>query len=152
MKWVKFNSTNLLLATMRLRYLIIIVLLSFSVQATAQSDGDRVESVRVSFITDKVKLTPAQSAKFWPVYNQYTSELRSVRRNYQSSINKNKPNLTPEQARNEIDASLDYQQDIVDLKKKYKDRLLNIISPQQLMQLYSAEQEFKKTLVDMLRD
>lgn len=132
-----------------------LLLLTLGTRGIAQTGADRtnrIQAVRVSFITDKIKLTPEQSAKFWPVYNQYVSELRNVRGKYKNGLRKNNPNITAEEARNSVDASLEYQQEIVDLKRKFKDRLLQVISPQQLMQLYSAEQEFKSILIKMLGD
>ena len=135
------------------RILFPFLLMLLSLNAVAQDDpqkSERIQAVRVSFITDKIHLTPDQSAKFWPVYNQYVSELRAMRKRLKENIQKNNPNLTKEQARAQVDASIEYQQQIVNLKKNYKDRLLQVISPQQLNQLYAAEQEFKTILVKML--
>ena len=40
---------------------------------------DRIRALKVAFITDKLKLTPEESEKFWPVYNQYEAEQKRIR-------------------------------------------------------------------------
>jgi hypothetical protein len=51
-----------------------------------------------------------------------------------------------------IDDDLDYQQQVLDLKRRYNNRFLKIISPQQLAELYKAEREFLQMLQQKLKD
>ena len=67
--------------------------------------------------------------------------------------NRRPPNIdttTSQAARQAVDDNLDYQQAIIDLKRKYNDRFLNIISPRQLADLYIAEREFRQILLKRL--
>ncbi len=49
-----------------------------------------------------------------------------------------------------IDDNLDYQQQVIEIKRKYNDRFLKVISPQQLADLFKAEREFKQILMKRL--
>ena len=46
-------------------------------------DGDKtraekIEALKIAFITQKLQLTTDEAQKFWPVYNQYENEIRSL--------------------------------------------------------------------------
>ncbi|HEA30614.1 MAG TPA: hypothetical protein ENH91_11565, partial [Leeuwenhoekiella sp.] len=61
--------------------LLIILLCGSSIGGFAQ-DGDkheRIKALKVSFITDKLELTPTQAEKFWPIYNTYDSQIHDLR-------------------------------------------------------------------------
>ena len=139
------------------QYFIAILLLLSSVSAVFAQDEDsknweKIKAIKVGFITDKVHLTSEQSTKFWPVYDGYQAERRNIRKELITKYMSGHPDATKSQARAYLDADLDYQERELDLKRKYKDRLLQVISQQQLTQLYEAEREFRKLLLDQLRN
>jgi hypothetical protein len=51
-----------------------------------------------------------------------------------------------EVARNLIDDNLDFQQDALNIKRKYKERFLSVISSEQLVKLNASEKEFNKLI------
>lgn len=133
----------------------IILLIVFAVNtAIAQPDDERFERIRaikVSYITDKIHLTSEQAARFWPVYNRYDDELRTERRRIKQQVMKEK-NVSEDDARKYIHDNIAYQEKKLELKKKYKNELLKVITPQQLAELYQAEQGFKQILIQQLGD
>ncbi len=96
------------------------------------------------FLTD-------QTGNFIPLYNDYENELRGLR---QSFFKKYKGNYSGEAddatSRQFIDDDLDYQQQVLDLKRRYNDRFLKVISPRQLADMYKAEREFRQMLMKRL--
>jgi hypothetical protein len=129
-----------------------VVLLSFGM--TSAQDGnnkERIHAIKVGFITEKIQLTTDQAAKFWPVYNRYEDERGTLRRNFYAKYPRDKQQ-DQQSSMQYVDDNLAYQEQQVALKRKYKDEFLKIISAQQLAQLYQAEREFKKMLVDQLKD
>jgi Spy/CpxP family protein refolding chaperone len=133
------------------KLLSIIMLLLMHTAAWAQQERfEEIRALKVSFITERLKLTPEQAAQFWPEYNKYQAELREVRRDFRAKYREQNAGATREQAREFINANLDYQTQALELKKKYRDVLLKTISPQQLAQLYDAEREFRKMLIEQL--
>ena len=119
------------------------LLLSFSTVSIAQNSGsDQIHSIKIGLITNKMKLSPEQSAKFWPVYNQYESELKS--------INRSRKNITQNKgmdAHEIIDERQRLDEKALQVKNKYRSEFLNIITPQQLNKMYEAEAEFKEILL-----
>ena len=40
--------------------------------------------MRIAFITEKLQLTPSESEQFWPLFNEYHKEMKSLRSAYKS--------------------------------------------------------------------
>ncbi|MBS1644304.1 MAG: hypothetical protein JST36_04635 [Bacteroidetes bacterium] len=136
-------------------FLITIILLPFLLVPTTHAQvrgGERIHAIKVGFITDRLNLSSEQATQFWPVYNQYENDKTAARRafhqKYQQAKTTDKLN-DPEQF---IDDNLDYQQQLLDLNKSYKAAFLKVISAQQLARLYEAERDFKKMLLQQLRN
>jgi NCAIR mutase (PurE)-related protein len=116
-------------------------------QATfAQHQGDEVKAVKVSFITDMMKLSPAQASQFWPVYNRYDNEMRNIRKGIRA--------LTTEKGKTAeeiIDERQKLSEREVSIKAKYNEEFLKIVSAAQLNQMYAAEAKFRQYLLDRMK-
>lgn len=139
------------------RLFYILLLLTISVQAGFAQDNpersERIKALKVSFLTSKLDLSPEQASKFWPVYNKYWDEVKSVRRNfYQRYKDANGGTMDKAEARKFVDDNLEYQEKVIEIKKKYKDEFLKVISAQQLAAMYQAERDFKTMLLEKLRE
>jgi hypothetical protein len=102
--------------------------------------GERIEALRIAFISQRLNLTPEEAERFWPIYNQYHSELKTLRNNF--GMGPGKPQLTAEQ-------SLDFEQKKLDLKKKYKAQFEGALGKEKLNTLYNLEEEFRKKLQEL---
>ena len=132
--------------------LLVALLLISSISFAQNRKLERVQALKVAFITDKISLTPQQAERFWPIYHKYEDDVRNLRRSYLRQNEAKTKGFSREQAQRYIDDNLDYQEAVIGLKRKYKDELLKAISPTQLTQLYAAEHEFKQLLIQKLRE
>ena len=89
----------------------------------------KVQALYVAYITQELKLTEAEAQKFWPIHQQYDSELRAVP-------------MSDELAR---------QQAQLNIKKKYQDRFAKVLGTDRTNSFYIKDGEFRKKLVDRLR-
>jgi hypothetical protein len=116
---------------------------------------EQIESMRIGFITKKLNLTPEDSQKFWPVYNQYTGEVDDIRIQHHKDVKKMKQNLD-ELSDGDItilvDGELAFRQNELDIRKKYHQQFKEVISIKQVAQLYRAEEDFKRELLKMIRN
>lgn len=114
---------------------------------------ERIHAAKMAYITDRLQLSAKQSGDFVPLYNEYETELRSIRQTYFKKYKGIDPgeadNAT---ARQFVDDNLDYQQDVIGLKRKYNDRFMKVITAQQLTELYQAEREFRQILKRRLEE
>lgn len=134
---------------------ILLIILIVSVKGYSQQGRpmERIHAAKIAYITDRLHLTSRQSGEFIPLYNDYEKELRSTRQRFFGNTKGLDPeNRSDAEAMRTIDDNLDYQQAILDLKRKYKEPFLKVISPQQLAELNQAEREFKQMLMQRLKD
>jgi hypothetical protein len=121
------------------KYLLIILALVGSVSfAYAQQENgqrsEKIQALKIAFITQRLHLTSSEAEKFWPVYNEYTNEIRSLRAN------------------NKEGDVLDNEQKLLDIRKKYKPLFEKIIGPQRLNDLFNAERDFRNALLKRLKE
>lgn len=135
----------------RMGVLVIACLLLCTSGYAQKRRGERVHALKVAFITDKTNLTSSQAEKFWPVYNSYEDDLRNVRQKYVRQYKSKTKAFSEEDARRYVEDDLDYQADLINLKRRYKNEFLKVISAQQLADLYIAEREFRQMLIQKLR-
>lgn len=110
----------------------------------------RIQSMKVAFITDQLRLTPEESQQFWPLYNQYEEEERSLRKNYRPA----RPviNMTDQEAEAFIMKNLEMEEKLVGLKRNYFKKFREVITPRQIAMLQKVEQDFKKELLKRLQE
>lgn len=147
-----FLSANII--TMKHFFSILtIVFFSFTGISHAQEPKTgKVRALRMSYLSGKLNLSEQQATKFWPVYNRYSDERKALRDNYKANFKGGQSQMDKIEANKFVDDNIEYQEKELALKKKYKDELLKIITPQQLANLYQSEREFKKILIEQLRN
>ena len=105
-----------------------------SAQDNPNQQGEKVQALKIAFITQKLQLTSTEAEKFWPVYNQYENEIRSLRSNNQNGD------------------VLENEEKLLNIRKKYKPSFEKIIGPEKVNQLFSAEKEFRNVLIKRLKN
>lgn len=137
-----------------LQCMLLALLTTGGVQARQGRAGQRLQRIhaaKMAYITDRMGLSAEQGVQFAPVYNEYERELRGIRRSYyKGGLPGGDGDDIP--ARQQIDDNLDYQQDVISLKRKYNDKFLKVISAKQLADMYTAEREFRQMLIQRLRE
>jgi hypothetical protein len=146
-----------------MKRLTVITLLVFCFGAAAAQDGapekqdpknlEKIQAARIALISEKLKLTPAQAEKFWPVYREFTEHRMELRKQFRDAERKNDP-ARPKADRDQelLKLGLLLKQQNVDLEKNYSERLLKVISAQQLLTLPKAEEDFRKMLLQRIQD
>ena len=105
----------------------------------------RIEAIKVAFITKKLDLTTEEAQKFWPVYNNYQKELMELMRKRRED--RQKTNIDPN---DKINVDLTYESKMLELKKKYKKNYLKAIPAEKVLLMYQAEREFREHLIKQL--
>ena len=86
----------------------------------AQGNNDKIEALKVAFITKRLNLSPEESQKFWPIYNQYEAEKKQNRLSTIGSVKELKEDgdLTNAEAEVAIAKFVEFKSKEVDLIKK----------------------------------
>ena len=96
--------------------------------------AEKIQALKIAFITQKLQLSTDEAQKFWPVYDQYENEIRSLQLD-----NKNGP-------------ALENEEKLLNIRKKYKDSFEKVIGPQKLNKLFNAERDFRTILIRRLQN
>lgn len=135
--------------------IIIIFILLFYVNVFAQPNKDRVKALKVSFITEKLDLTPKEAQAFWPIYNTYDDNSNKIKhqdiRNIRREIKQNLNTLTDEKATELLDRFIKAENDLHKEHMALLSKLKKIISPQKIILLKVAEEDFKRKLFDQFK-
>ena len=143
--------------------LLLLLVIAFGTAAQQQDDNDppqqadpkaqeKINSLRIAYLTDKLGLTPEQAEKFWPIYREFAErrkEIRSELRQAAKGIDKNNPD--PKKQQELVDLSLKVKQRVLDLEKDYSGRLLKVVTAEQMLRLPNAEAEFRAYLNDLIQ-
>ncbi len=116
----------------------VLLLIAINFQSFSQR-GEKLESLKVGFLTDKLNLDARTAEQFWPLYHQYENEL--------SVVVQEKRRMNQNESRN-ADEILDQEQKALDIKRKYNTLFSKVISGDQLNQLYRAEKEFRQMVIN----
>lgn len=134
------------------KIIILCCLFFCSGHSLAQGDKDKVEAIRVNFISERLKLTTNESEKFWPVYNEYNDKVKAVRKNLRQSLKKAPEELSDKEAEDLYQLDLKTRQAESELYKQYRDKIKAIIGAKKTMKLRSAEEDFKIEIIKNIKD
>jgi hypothetical protein len=109
-----------------MKRLLLLVSFAFSFLIGVAQNGNRLEALKIAYITKRLDLSPEEAQKFWPIYNQYAEELKRAR---QDAIRNSKSEI-------ELDESL------LNIRKKYSVLFVQAISPQKIDIFCKSEKEF----------
>ncbi len=140
--------------TARLLTIIIALAGTFALSAQQLSEQDRnryvtqIRAYKHDFLTKELELTKEQQADFFELYDKMEDriiDLGTESRTLEKKALENE--ATPE----DVDAAIDviYNQKIREgeIEKEYFDKFREILNPQQLVQLKSAERRFNQELM-----
>jgi len=140
--------------------LFILILLSGLNNLIAQQNRDKHDNFRaykIAYITQQLDLTPTEAEKFWPLYNEFGKQFYKLKvidkRDMKRKIKENGgiDTLSEGEANEYVTILLNSEEEIVKLKKKFYDRLKNVLSPNKILKLYNAEDEFNRKLLSEFR-
>ena len=100
--------------------LFLICTLSLNAQ---EGDGGRIEALKIAYLTKKLNLSPQEAQKFWPIYNNYASELRQARGGDKTS-------------------EIEREERILNIRKKYSKEFSNALNAEKVNTFFRSEKEF----------
>jgi hypothetical protein len=144
-----------------MKKILLILFLSTGLSLLAQQTDDneetkheKIEVLKIGFITEKLALTSKEAELFWPIYNKFEQEIKTVRRKQRELTKafKLKAKPTEQEADKYINEQLLLKQIEIDAIKKYIPEFKKILPTVKVAKLLSIEQEFKIQLLKKIKD
>ena len=139
---------------------IITVLCIASLSAEAQprpQEGwkEKMESVKIAFLTTEIGLTPTEAQHFWPIYNSVSEELDKAMYSTFSSymelekaINENKSDKEVSKCLERYLAAMASQDEI---RQESVDKYKKILPDRKVAKIFVAEEKFRRQHIRMLQ-
>ena len=126
------------------------LVLSSTVMAQAnQNRKERIEkkmeSRKIAYITQGLDLSPTEAQQFWPIYNEYQAKLKESRKN--SRVKVRDEDLTDADANDFLENLLEIEQNELNLKRDYFDRMKTVVSAKKVSKLYILEKKFREEVL-----
>lgn len=144
-----------------MKKLVLILLLGVGMPVFAQhadepdeGQKDKMEALKIAFITEKLSLTSKEAEAFWPVFNRYDREVRTMRKKQREAAKSyaQKTDPTDAEAEKFLNDQMALKQQEIDLLKKYIPEFKKTLPAAKVARLLSLEQEFKIQLLHKLKD
>lgn len=106
---------------------------------------ERLEVMKVGFITEKIGLSTEQSQTFWPIYNEYEAEQKAVKKKYRAR--KKIEQMSDAELETQLLNSFQQEEEILALKRTYFGKMKTVLNVRQIALLRKAEQEFNREVL-----
>lgn len=121
------------------KYTLLLIIFMGGTAAWAQDapnikKGERIQSLKIAFITQKLELTSEEAQSFWPIYNRYEGDLKLVN------------------SQNKGGDIIDNEEKVLNVRKRYRVEFVKVIGQTKMNNLFHAEREFRGALLRRLRN
>ena len=118
---------------------------------------EKMNAMRVGFITDALDLSSDEAQVFWPVYNEKNDKIESLKKEGVQKMHKLKKEGKSLDALSDKELSvimtekLNNEKTIAQLNMDYHKKFLELIGTKKTFQLYEAEMDFRRELMRKFR-
>ncbi len=136
-----------------MKYIFLIIATVFlSITGFAQkseSHHEKIKTLKVAYITEKLNLTQSEAQKFWPIYNKFDKDYDALR-DASSSKRRNidVDNVTESEAKTLIAEMSDLSNKRHQLFQKYMTDLQTVIPAKKVILLKKVEDDFKRKMFE----
>ena len=134
------------------RIVLISIMIGLALFAKAQN-GERIEAMKIGFITERLDLTSEEAKVFWPVYNKFTDEMKKLRLTTKGKITEemtDMPSLSDAEADKILNDMVNFKLNEAELIKRYAQEFKKVLPVKKVVLLFKAENDFKRELLKRL--
>ena len=144
---------------MNMRIIITIAALFSFLQLNAQPDGrrdfEKFKSLKISFMTEKLELTPSEAEKFWPIYNELEKkrfELHKNRKDLEKKLKEENSTLNEGELNKINNLLINSLKEEHDLLKVYNEKFLQVLPIKKVVLINIIENDFRFSLIKDYRE
>ena len=109
-----------------MKKILLYIFIMLTMHTAFSQNGERLQALKIAYITKKLDLSPDEAQRFWPVYNQYSAEIIAARQNSNQT------------GKNEIEL----EETTLNIRKKYNGQFNRVLSPEKVNIFFRSEKEF----------
>ena len=136
------------------KLLLLLFILFTTLSYGQRGNKEKIKSLKVAFITDRLELTSKEAQQFWPVYNKFEEQREDLRQKERTAVRdkiRNASELTEDEAVQLLTQFISFKERAEILDTSYLNELKKVLSSKKTLLLLSAEEEFKRHLIKQYR-
>lgn len=117
-------------------------------------EKERIEALKIAFLTKRLSLTPDEAQKFWPVYNQFNGEVESSKKDsklIRKGMGDEFQSMTDPEVEKFVDEVMVQKRRELEITEKYHNQFKKVLPIRKVALLYKSEREFRKQLLNEFR-
>lgn len=129
-----------------------------SAQGDRMNKGERkekVEAMKIAYLTNQLDLTPTEAQQFWPVFNEYETKIQAIRQSRRKDKKEGSDNLdqlSDKEVEALIDTEVGFRQKELDVLKEYHTKFKAVLPIRKVAKLYRAQEDFKRELLKKIQE
>ena len=135
--------------------IVTIALILFTLLTYGQrGNREKIKSLKVAFITERLELTSKEAQQFWPIYNKFEDKRELLRKKERIEIRdkmREVSTLSETESTNLLDKLISFKEEAEKLDASYVKEIKTVLSAKQALLLLSSEEEFKRELLKRYR-
>ena len=127
---------------------------TLSLSSQEKQDWEKIKSLKVAFITERLDLTSKEAQSFWPIYNEHQTKKEGFFRVERFEIGseiKNLDTLSEAQASELLMRMQKLEEEKQKAEKSYIEKISKTISAKKTILLMRSEEDFKRQLIKQYR-
>jgi len=112
------------------------------------------KAIKVAYLTRKLSLTPEEAQVFWPVYNEFQSDIESLRKSRHDYAIENwrRIDQMSEAEMDEFTTKIfDFEAQENNLKRNYYTEFRKVLPAIKVVRYFKAEEDFKLWIIQQAR-
>jgi hypothetical protein len=113
-------------------------------------DKDKIKTLKIAYLTEKLNLTSKEAQTFWPIYNDYQEEKQKLRNKGSVKIIskiKDAENVSEKDAAQLLDKVILYEVEENKIFENFIAKITKVISSKKTLVLLRSEEDFKRQLI-----
>lgn len=121
-----------------------------------KKDMEKIQTMRIAYITDMLSLSPEEAEKFWPVYNAFKDKKMEHHKSFKEEHaeligDKEIEELSEQEATSLYEMHREHMKTMHNLEVEYMEKFREVLPIKKVVMLKKAEDGFKKHLLNELR-
>lgn len=114
--------------------------------------SERMEALRIAFMTEELALTPEESAVFWPMQHAFDAKLEALREALKSQMDATATGEVDERAAREAVAAMtELRKSMVDLESAHLLDVMDLLGPDRALRMPMLQREMAQRIREAMQ-
>jgi Spy/CpxP family protein refolding chaperone len=142
--------------TNKLLFILLLISLSSFAQSFLEEKKEKINALKVGFITNELDLSAEEATKFWPIYNAYDDKQFEIRHEkmkaFKNRMNADIEKMSEKEAATFLTQMENTEDELYQIRKKFVANLKGVLPSVKIIKLKKAEDDFNRKLLQQYRN